>query len=366
MKKRILQVNLDGTGGAFSLMYQLQKHLKSKYIFDYYWTGSFIRSTKSYELEKMGSRIYEDNLRKHKIIGHMLLPWHFYRFLKKNPYEIIHINADVAYKELLYAISARKAGVRKIIIHSHSSGVNGNYKYIKLILHKLCKPFLKNYGDEFLTCSNLASKWMFDDESKVVMINNGIDLKKYAFNPVIRKSVRNSLNLDLKTKVIGTIGNFSYQKNPFFLIDLLKEINSDSKYTLIFVGDGENKNRVEKYAKKLGVYDSCIFYGKTDSVSDLLNAMDIFLLPSRFEGLPVSAIEAQGNGLPCLLSKNITREVRVTPNCFFLSVNDINEWKTLIEKKYFSENREDAINFLKKNKFDIKDSARLLDNVYDR
>lgn len=369
MKKKILQVNLDGTGGAFSLIYQLQLQLKDEFVFDYYWMGNFIQTSKSDKLKKIGSKIYEDNLRRHKIIGHILLPWHFYTFLKKHKYDVIHINADLAYKELLYALPAKKAGVKKIIIHSHSSGVNGKYRILKYILHKLCRPFLNKYGDVFLTCSKVASKWMYNDENKGIMINNGVNLNEYKFNSNIRKEFRRKLNIS--DTLIGTVGNLSYQKNPEFLIQLLEKLNrKNKKYTLIFIGDGDNRNKVEEYATKLGVYNDCIFYGNTNKVKDILNALDIFVMPSRFEGLPVSAVEAQANGLVCIFSNNITKEVKLLPTTIMLSINEgITPWieiiQRLMSKINIIKNRNEASKILKKEGFDIEDSAKLLKKIYN-
>lgn len=362
MKKRVLQVNLDGTGGAFSLIYEIQKQLKKDYVFDYYWMGKFVKTPKLKELNSLGSKIYEGNLRRNKILGHILLPFCFYKFLKKHPYSIVHINADLAYKELLYALPAKKAGVKKIIIHSHSSGVNGSHKLIKLYLHKLCKPFLKKNGDVFLTCSKLASKWMFNDNEKAITLNNGVDLQQFQYKLNIRNKIRDKLNIN--NILIGTVGNLSYQKNPEFLVRLIKQL--DKKYKLIFVGDGPNRKKIEKYAKQEGVFDRCIFYGNSNNVAYLLNAMDIFIMPSRFEGLPVSAVEAQATGLPCCFSKKITREVALTNSCYFLSTDDVKKWVQIIRKitPYSSAQRKNATKILKNKKFDIRDCAKKLDCIY--
>jgi glycosyltransferase involved in cell wall biosynthesis len=365
MKERILQVNLDGTGGAFSLMYQLQKQMKSKYIFDYYWMGKFIRSDRSAELEKLGSRIYEDNLRKNKIMGHLLLPWHFYVFLKKHRYNTVHINADLAYKELLYALPAKKAGVKKIILHSHSSGVNGNLKVLKLILHSVCKPFLKKYSKIYLTCSKLAANWMFGQSDNVIMLKNGVDLTKFAFSQSTRDRVRKQLGLN--NIVLGMVGNLSYQKNPEFLISIMKQLNVHQEYTLLFVGNGKNRNKVENYAKDMGVYDSCIFLGNTNKVVELLDAMDIFVMPSRFEGLPVSAVEAQTNGLPCVISDKVTDEVKIIQQCSFLPINreSISVWIEKIKNTKLSYDRKDAVKMVKEKGFDIKETAKKLESIYE-
>ena len=364
MKKRVLQANLDGTGGAFSLMYQLQKQLSSEYIFDYYWMGKFVSSSRSKELEELGSKIYEDDLRKNKIIGHLLLPWHFYHFLKDKDYDIVHVNADLAYKELLYLIPAKMAGVKKIIIHSHSSGVNGDHKKIKTFLHNICKPFLKEKNVVYLTCSKVAAKWMFGKNNSAVMLNNGVDLKKFQYDCATRQHIRKKLNV--RGIVLGAVGNLSYQKNPYFLIDLMRNLDSPENYTLLFVGDGDSRRDVEAYAQKRGVYDKCIFYGNSSDVVELLDAMDIYLMPSRFEGLPVSAVEAQANGLSCILSNRITDEVKLLPSCKMLDIESgVVEWAKEIKNTSVNEDRKASIKVLKEKGFDIIDTAKKLKAIYD-
>lgn len=365
MKKRILQANLDGTGGAFSLMYQLQKQLQDDFIFDYYWMGKFVHSKRSDELENLGSKIYQEDLRKNRLLGHILLPFYFYRFLKEHNYEIVHINADLAYKLLIYAFPAKKAGVKKIIIHSHSSNVNGNFKMLKKALHKICKPFLKRNANIFLTCSKLASDWMYSgNKIAPIMINNGVDLDKFKYDSTIRASVRRELNLESK-KVIGMVGNLSYQKNPELLIDIAATLPKNNEYRLLFIGDGPSRKNIESYAKKKGVYDLCLFYGNSDKVERMLSAMDVYVMTSRFEGLPVSAIEAQASGLPCLLSDRITKEAKILPYCDMIPLNDIERWDKEIEQaSSFDLDRTQATNTLKEKHFDIKDVAITLKEVY--
>lgn len=362
-KQRILQVNLDGTGGAFSLMYQIQKKLQNQYIFDFYWMGKFACNDKIAELKDAGSFFYEANLRKNRVMGHILLPFRFYKFLKRHPYEVVHINADLAYKLLLYAWPAYSAGVKKIIIHSHSSGVNGDHKWIKTLLHKMCKPLLRKKANVFLTCSKLASKWMYDDPEYGILVKNGVDTERYRFNPATRENVRQQLNVS-SAILIGTVGNLSFQKNPEFLIDMMIQLNPN--YRLIFVGDGENREKVEDYAKEKKLLDRIIFVGNSEHVNDFLSAMDIYVMPSRFEGLPVSAIEAQDCGLPCILSDQITEETKILPSCKFLPINKgINVWiNQIINIQYSTNEREKAAEILKKKGFDIKDSAALIAKVY--
>lgn len=363
-KKRVLQLNMDGSGGAFALMYQLQKQLKDEFVFDFYWMGKFVKSDKLEELQQIGCSIYGENLRKNRLLGHILLPFRFYKFLKKHPYEIVHVNADLAYKMVIYAIPARLAGAKKIILHSHSSNVNGDFKRLKILLHEICKLFIQSNRYIHLTCSKLASKWMFNSDRDALMVNNGVDLNEFKFDQAVREETRKKLGVN-DNIVIGTVGNLSYQKYPEYLIDIIASITNDEKYKVIFVGDGLDRMNVEAYAKKKCVEDRCIFWGNTDKVVNLLDAMDIYIMTSRFEGLPVSAIEAQANGLPCILSDKITEETKVLDSCEFASIEaDVDLWVKLIKNKKLNFSREEAGGILKEYSFDIKDSAEILRKVY--
>lgn len=361
-KKRILQLNLNGEGGAFSVIYQLQKKLRDNYIFDYFCFGQFSNHEKKIELKNMNSKIYEFIIPKNRLARYIVLPFKFYDFLKNNNYEVIHINADTAYKLLIYAMPAKCAGVKNIIVHSHSSSVNGRNKQLKKFLHKLCRPFLKKYANTFLACSKVAAKWMYGDMKNVFTVKNGIDLKEFKFNYKIREQLRTKLGLEQKI-VLGLVGDFSYAKNPEFVLTLLKSLPAN--YVAIFLGDGNQRPRIEDKAKQMKIYDKCLFLGKVENVADILNTLDIYLMPSRFEGLPMSAIEAQANGLVSLLSDRITDEAKVLPNCKLLSIDRGTDlWKKEIFNVKTNYSRENVASYIQREGFDVTDSSRQLAKFY--
>lgn len=367
--KRVLQVNLENSGGAFQLIYQVQTVLKDEIQFDYYSMGLFKKDDVYYDLLSMGSNIYEGNLRDNRLLGHIKLPFKFYKFIKKNNYDIVHINSDSAWKISLYSIPAKLAKVKKIIIHSHSSEINGDHIKFKKICHRIAKQFIKISGTDFLGCSKESVEWMYKNNLKdknVKIINNGVNAEKFKFNRDIRKFERDKIKVD-KECLIGTVGNFSYQKNPEFLIKLMLHLKKrkDEVYKLIFVGEGEDRKKIENLVIENSLTNDVIFYGKTDKVNEVLNAFDIFIMPSRFEGLPVSGIEAQTNGLPCIFSENITKEVKISDECKYLSLDDSLEiWCDTISNMKFNKNRGKAYeNTINKN-FDINYTANQLKELY--
>lgn len=365
----VLQVNLENCGGAFQLIYQTQILLENEIKFDYYSMGCFERNEVYDHLIKMGSNVHEANLRKNRLIGHILLPFKFYSFLKRNRYSIIHINCDSAWKILLYAIPAKLRKVNKIIIHSHSSEINGDYIKFKKLCHYIGKSLIKYCGTDFLGCSSESVEWMYGKNSlgrNIEIINNGVNTERFRFNNTIREQIRKELNIE-NSCIIGTVGNFSYQKNPEFLIELIDELKDkmNRNYKLLFVGEGLREDKIKELVQQRKLSDFVIFYGKTNKVNEMLNAFDIFIMPSRFEGLPVSGIEAQTNGLPCIFSTEITKELKITENCKYISLSDkISHWCDNITNFELNIDRENAYkNTINKN-FDIKYTANQLKNIY--
>lgn len=364
--KKVLQVNIENSGGAFQLIYQAQKILKDNIQFDYYTMGVFKKNDVYRDIIEMGGMVYESELRRNRLVGHLMLPFKFYSFLKKHAYRIIHIHSDSAWKLLIYAIPAKILKIDKIIIHSHSSEINGDHIKLKKMCHNICKGIIKYFATEFCGCSDEAVEWMYGKNDKnVIIINNGVDSEKFKFNENIRNSVRNRLNIGYKC-VLGTVGNFSYQKNPEFLINLIEELNKKSnQYILIFVGDGINEDNIKKMVNKRHLEDSVIFYGKTTNVEEILNAFDIFILPSRFEGLPVSGIEAQTNGLPCVFASGITKQVEISNLCKYISLSDsVSEWCRAINSININNDRNNAYQNTVDKNFDIKYTANQLEQLY--
>lgn len=369
--QHILQVNLEDSGGAFSLMFQVQKQLADKTIFDYFSMSSFKSEDVVEAIKKYGGQIYCAELRKNRLLGHLLLPFKFYKFLKKSDYAIIHIHADTAWKICLYAIPAKIIKTERVIIHSHSGGINGDYRKVKIFAHKIMKRFIPYVATEYCTCSRKATLWMYGDNPQypVIWIKNGVDTDRFKFSESARKEIRKKLNIEDETLVIGTVGDLSYSKNPEYLIRIMRELKNatENKYKLIYIGSGNNDKSVRMYANEMEVVNDVIFYGKTDNVQKVLCALDIYVMPSRFEGLPVSVIEAQANGLPCILSSEITTEVGLSENTQFIRLAEsIDNWVKSIQKMS-QENRcrENGEILVRNHGFDIHQTAEMIYQIYN-
>lgn len=363
---KVLQVNVE-PGGVFSLIKEVTKILNGKIIFDFYVPSPKEDNSLYDVLESYNSKVFNYNYRGNKLLKQILLPKYFYNFLKSNKYDVIHIHSDSAWKMLLYVYPAKKLKVKKIIVHSHSSSVNGNFGKIKLFLHNLCKNKLAKYADVCCSCSKEASQWMYPKKllSKVVMIHNGVDVNKFSFNEKDRSEIRKKININETTLLLGTVGNMSYQKNPEYIISICEKIENIN-YKFIFIGDSKYKKGIEKLVRERNLEDNILFIGSSSEVYKYLSAMDIFLLPSRFEGLPVCGVEAQTNGLPVIYSNKITEDIDYSGNPY-LPINEGNEIEWIKKIKEISLNNYDrkrGVTNTINSGFDIRNTAEEFYNLY--
>lgn len=285
-------------------------------------------------------------------------------FEKHCNYDILHVH-DTDPFVMKYA---KKYGIKKIILHSHTSNPHFSFKQqVKFVNEKLSKNL---YADYAFACSKKAALWKFKHlvhkNNPVIIFHNAIDSKKYEFNDYIRKVTRCDLNVNNKF-LIGHVGRLTYQKNQFYLLEIFKkiiEINQDS--ILIILGDGPDEKGLKLYAKKLDLEKKVIFFGARDDVADLLQAMDCFLLPSRYEGLPVTLIEAQAAGLPCFISDVVSEEADLIPKLIYRhSITDKPEiWAADIVDKARKTDRTNKRELIIKSGYDIKTEVKKLEQKY--
>ncbi len=317
---RILQANIDNVnkGGAYILIHEVEKQLYNKSIYFDYLTMDHFDDSDVLE----GSIKYSANLRKNKIVGHILLPSYVKKVLAKHYYETIHINTDTSWKALLYAIPAKKAGVKNIIVHAHATGIDGKCKSIKRILHNLCINKLNTITTKRIACSKEAAVWVFGNNRDCIVIKNGIKINDYQYDADLRFETRNGLGVTDEV-VLGNVGVLSDTKNQLFLLDVLsKLISRGIKAKLLLVGDcsPEWNERIKQKAEKLNIYSQIILFGRSNNVKAMLSAMDIMLIPSKFEGFCLSLLEAQASGLLCLISDCIPDSAIASDNVIALPI----------------------------------------------
>lgn len=289
--------------------------------------------------------------------------------LDTHSYDMVHVHMDCigAY----FLAIAKKKGIRIRIAHSHNTDIPIKIKSLKSILHYMfleyCRHDIRRQATHFMACSKAAGTWLFGKnnmkKNKVYVLHNAINTGKYAFSEKVREEIRESLNLE-DAFVIGHVGRLSPQKNHHFLFEVFKEVlKRKENAKLLLVGEGELRNELEGLAKQLNISEQVIFYGVTDRVSNLLQAMDVFVFPSLFEGLPVSLVEIQANGLPSVIADTITSEIAVTDLIQRISLNQpASEWAEQILKT--DTKRKNCIDEIKNKGYDIQLEAKKLEKFY--
>lgn len=289
-------------------------------------------------------------------------------FFKNNKYEIVH--SHCCQIDMIIMHYAHKYNDCVYIAHSHNTKLS-EYPLRAFRNWFFCFP-VRFYADKWAACSMCAGKALFgkrfSNSEKSLLIHNAIECDKFKYDIKIRSALRNEMNLD-DVIVLGTIGSIKPQKNPLFLIaifnELLKQsIDNKRKYRLLVVGDGELRNDMEEKAKELQIYDYCIFTGVRKDIERVLQVIDVLLMPSLYEGLPVTAIEAQASGVACLLSDNITRECAINDNVKYLPINDSGIWVSSIVEEDVKRENDGYLN-MKKNGYDIKTEAVKIENYYN-
>ena len=320
------------------------------------------------EIEKLGGRViicppYQKVFKYQKFLINLF---------KQNKYTIVHSNINALSVFPLRA--AKKAGVPIRIAHSHSTANKKEWK--KTLIKNMLRPFSKKYANVYFACSELAGRWLFGNktfnEGKVTIINNAIDVEKFIYNEDIRRKVRNELKEKFKseinedTLVVGHIGRFVKQKNHEFLIDIFNEIYKRKENSvLVLVGQGPLQKKIEEKVNKLGLQDCVLFLGQRDDANELYQAMDVFVLPSLYEGLGMVLIEAQYAGLNCYCSEVVPKEAYISKLLTKITLSESSsKWAEKIIDKQNKFTRKDMTEELKDSGYDIKEEAKKLEEKY--
>ena len=339
-------------GGAESMCMNLYRHMdRNKVQFDFVkhnsGTGVFEK-----EIKTLGGKIYEaPRLSPHNFIQYQ--QW-WSRFLDEHEeYKIIHGHFFTI--SAVYFRVAKKKG-RFTVGHIHASQSDG---FLKTILESQ----ISKWTDYPIACSQEAGKWIYRKRPFTVL-NNAIDTQIFKYDPIKRKRIRDELDLGDEL-VLGTVANLTSVKNPMGLIDIYLAVRCKCPHVkLLWVGEGRCRQRIEDRIRQEGIKESVLLLGARNDVPDLLQAMDVFLLPSFNEGLPVSVIEAQAAGLPCFVSDRVTKEVDITGLCRFLPISYINYWQNMILCEKHA--RENTSKRILNAGYDIQETSQRLQDLYLR
>lgn len=311
-------------------------------------------------VEDNGGKIFVmPELRLKKSLKYLISLIRFYNEHKE--YRIIH--GHVANSAVFYLGMAMLYKVPYRIIHSHNSYAS-DIKW-KAVRNKiLCLP-IKLVANRYLACSRVAANFLFGNNlDNVQIIHNAIEIDKFRFDRNVRNEARLSLSAE-NNFVVGHVGRMCLQKNHSFLLKVFKEIKLlEPKSILFLVGDGELRSELEQESKNLGISESVQFLGITKNIPEFMQAIDLLIMPSLFEGLPVVGVEAQATGLACIFSSNITSEVKIGDNTEFMPLEaSPEEWAKKALELGRNYKREKPIQGLER--YDIHVQAQRLKEYYD-
>lgn len=311
--------------------------------------------------------------------------WYFFPPMRKNPvkyreawrkfwkthageYCAFHFHTN-SLANIIALDEAAKAGVPIRIVHSHSSMANkGRLQWLNDILHKLHQKKLPVLATHLFACSDKAASWLFGDMKigslPVMQINNGIDIEKFRYDEMNRNHIRKTAKLD-GLKIVGHVGAFLPVKNHKFIVEVIeKAYEMDSSIRCVFIGQGRLYAEIKKMVAAKQLQDVVLFLGVQDNVHEWLSAMDVFLMPSLYEGLPVSLIEVQVNGLPAIVSDTITDTVKLQKNMQYKALSDgPAAWAEEIIKVMDNGCRAYNSECVAAGGFDIKETAALYEKI---
>ena len=373
-RKRILHIKyILSYDGATLVEYNFAKTLKDKYVFD--WLVFEKEGNDRADIfEELGGKVYifDHERRKNKILNRITELKDLRKFFREHPYDIVHIDTDTLRMDgVLYC--AKKEGVKRRVIHSHNAKLEKIKKGLDqfAFVRNFRRRLIAKWATDYLACSKLAAEWMFPrklvEDGKYLLVKNGIDGQRFLFDEDIRRDVRLELGLSDDQKLIGHIGRFSEQKNHAFLVNMFKiASDKDPNLRLLLIGNGELRDEIISKINEYGIADKVTHISSTDKAANYLFAMDVFILPSLYEGLPLTSLEAQASGLPTLMSDTITTEAKITSLAEYLPIDDPNVWadKLISTEKKDKNERINANIELKESGFEINDAAETLAKIY--
>lgn len=247
------------------------------------------------------------------------------------------------------------------IVHAHNSSASG---FHNRVLHLIKRDLVRRISTHHLACSSKASDWFFGTHPSTI-IKNGIDVDLFQFNQSIRSQTRSSLGIADGTLVLGHVGRFVTEKNHLFLLDIFSKVleqRSDAK--LLLIGDGPLREQIEQKAEALGIISNVSILGIRSDVHSLLQAIDVFIMPSIFEGFPFVLVEAQCAGLPCVISDTINKDICLSDNVHCLSLqSDVSKWVTSV-LRICSKDRESGQQVVSSTGFSIQNTVLQLQKIY--
>lgn len=324
MKKpiRIAQIiDVMDNGGIESVVMNYYRNIdRSKYQFDFI-TSIDSSLPQKEEIESLGGKIYLTPRYTSLFKYNKALK----KIFKENDYSIVHCHMGAL--SLFPLRIAKKCGIKSRICHAHSTSSKKEWK--RNLIKKILRLFVKIYPTDYFACGEYAGRWLYGNKTfnkgNVHVMPNAIDCELFKYNEKIRKEVRKELKIEDKF-VIGNIGRFVSQKNHTFLIDIFNEISKKiDNAILVLIGEGPLEKQIKDKVKEYNLEEKVLFLGVRKDCYRMYQAMDLFVLPSLYEGLPVVGVEAQCAGLPCIFSDTTTQEILITKSSVMVPL-ELSKW----------------------------------------
>lgn len=365
---RVLHVvsSLNINAGMMSVIMNYYRNIDRAEIQFDFWYFEEMKETHQFEINELGGRTFFMPFRTFKSSDQKEIRSFFQAH--KGEYTAVHCHPIWA--SFIVAREAKRSGINHIIQHVHSTKFSEKPTSEKR--NRILMKFIKWFATDYVAC-NQEAKYLFGkqlaESGRVGIISNAIDVEKYKYDEDERERIREELLISEDAFVVGTIGRLSVEKNQLFIVDVFNEllkIHPNSR--LIIVGDGRMRGEIERRIVELGIQSKTIMTGRRRDVQALLSAFDLFLMPSLFEGTPVSALEARSSGLPCLMSDTITKSINMSKMEYYSLNNSASNWaeETLsLSDQWGLLDRYDY-NVVTKHGFDIKMESKKLQNYYSK
>lgn len=361
MSKQIRVLHFQGRmgkGGAETFMMNAFRNIdRDKIVFDFLIYHDF-EDVRPYndEIHSFGGHIYSVPNPKKNIIAYIKA---VKKLLKDKDFDVVH--SEVFFGGGLNLLLAKKAGIKKRVVHSHATSDGKGKNVILKMLRKFFDKLMRENATDFLACSHEAGIALYGKEQPFVFVPNGIDLELYRNVSETKAAIRESLNISEDAFVVGNIGRFEEQKNHSFLIDIFEQtIKLHENCHLILIGEGSLFPAITEKVRSKGLEAKVSFLGVRDDIPQLLKSMDVFLMPSLYEGLPISAVEAQAANLKLVLSSEVAEETKLSENVHFVSLDEKPEqWARIILQEPLQNSPYKEMEI-----YDMKKTAEQLERIY--
>ena len=363
---KVLQLVSPGFGGIETFVFNYYKYMDwERFRFDFLTQNPALEGAEQYRDFPYGVPLLKTTAGQNKDLFVRRI-----REIFESGYEVLHLN-NCFWTGFLLEELAREAGIRKVIVHSHSTFIDepDEVKRAELLRRheEVKEAFSPELATDFWACSSLAADWLFGPQiprDRIRMVKNAIDVEKYRFQAEKRAAVRQELGLE-GSFVLGTVGRMSYQKNHAFLISLFAEFHqAHPRSKLMIVGDGELREALTEQVLSRNLEGAVLLLGWRTDVEAYLQAMDMFLLPSRFEGLGIVAVEAAASGLPCVVSSQVPGDVAFAENIWHRPL-EIPVWLSAVEELASREyDRNSGLEAVRAAGYDIRRQAKVLEDLY--